>query len=74
MATADLAPPLVQVARLLDWTPVPLTIKDGLRFSRRMEIPPGAVPSEPASPPDEAVRCVSTTSPSTTLRNGRWTA
>ncbi|MCB9161969.1 MAG: hypothetical protein H6644_19330 [Caldilineaceae bacterium] len=40
MATADLAPPLVQVARLLDWTPVPLTIKDGLRFSRRMEIPP----------------------------------
>ncbi|MEZ4611754.1 MAG: ATP-binding cassette domain-containing protein [Caldilineaceae bacterium] len=38
MATADLAPPLVQVARLLDWTPVPLTIKDGLRFSRRMEI------------------------------------
>ncbi|MEZ4582270.1 MAG: hypothetical protein R3A10_11670 [Caldilineaceae bacterium] len=28
------------VKRLLDWTPVPLTIKDGLRFSRRMEIPP----------------------------------
>ena len=54
MATADLAPPLVQVARLLDWTPVPLTIKDGLRFSRRMEIPPGATTSEPASPPDEA--------------------
>ena len=59
MATADLAPPLVQVARLLDWTPVPLTIKDGLRFSRRMEIAPNAAaaaPSPPAAGDDAILR------------------
>ena len=64
MATADLAPPLVQVARLLDWTPVPLTIKDGLRFSRRMEIAPNAAmaaPSPPAAGDDAILRVDNTT-------------
>jgi energy-coupling factor transport system ATP-binding protein len=31
-----LVPPLIQVARGLDWRPLPLTIKEGLRFSRPM--------------------------------------
>ena len=29
-----LGPPLVQLGKALDWRPLPLTIKDGLRFSR----------------------------------------
>lgn len=31
-------PPLVQVAKALDWSPLPLTIKEGLRHSRRMAV------------------------------------
>lgn len=31
----DLVPPLVKVGKALNWQPLPLTIKDGLRFSRR---------------------------------------
>lgn len=30
----ELGPPLVQLGKALDWRPLPLTIKDGLRFSR----------------------------------------
>ncbi len=30
----DVAPPLVRLARRLGWSPLPLTIKEGLRFSR----------------------------------------
>lgn len=36
----DLAPPLVQVGKTLGWTPLPLTVKEGLRFSQRMALPP----------------------------------
>ncbi len=32
----ELGPPLVQLAKRLDWKPLPLTIKEGLRFSRRL--------------------------------------
>jgi len=39
----DGGPPLVQVGRRLGWSPLPLTIKDGLRFSRAMAIPPSPV-------------------------------
>ena len=35
----DLAPPLVQVAKALGWEPLPLTIKEGLRFSRYHHTP-----------------------------------
>jgi energy-coupling factor transport system ATP-binding protein len=30
----ELAPPLVRLGRALDWTPLPLTVKEGRRFSR----------------------------------------
>lgn len=35
----DLAPPLVQVGKALGWMPLPLTVKEGLRFSQRMTLP-----------------------------------
>jgi len=34
MRQVELAPPLVTVGKALDWQPLPLTIKEGLRFSR----------------------------------------
>jgi energy-coupling factor transport system ATP-binding protein len=34
MKQVDLAPPLVMVGKALGWQPLPLTIKEGLRFSR----------------------------------------
>ncbi len=34
MQQVELAPPLVRVGRALGWQPLPLTIKEGLRFSR----------------------------------------
>ncbi len=33
LAHAETAPPLVQLGRALDWTPLPLTIKEGRRFA-----------------------------------------
>lgn len=35
LAQMDLVPPLVKLGRALNWEPLPLTIKEGLRFSRR---------------------------------------
>lgn len=34
MSSVELAPPLVTVGKSLGWQPLPLTIKEGLRFSR----------------------------------------
>lgn len=51
----DLAPPLVQLGKSLAWRPLPLTIKDGLRFSRAYlagrKLPSPAVPHLPGKPP-----------------------
>jgi len=33
-------PPLIRLAKELEWQPLPLTIKEGRRFARRLEIPP----------------------------------
>ncbi len=46
----DLAPPLVQVGKALGWQPLPLTVKEGLRFSRHFP-PPAAQPRLPPAPP-----------------------
>lgn len=35
----DLVPPLIQVGRALGWKPLPLTVKEGLRFSRQLGLP-----------------------------------
>ncbi|MEW5959175.1 MAG: ATP-binding cassette domain-containing protein [Chloroflexota bacterium] len=47
----DLAPPLITLGKALAWTPLPLTIKEGLRFSRTW---PAArtEPSRPVQPVD----------------------
>jgi energy-coupling factor transporter ATP-binding protein EcfA2 len=34
LANTDLAPPLVRLSKAMDWQPMPLTIKEGRRFSR----------------------------------------
>jgi energy-coupling factor transport system ATP-binding protein len=51
-----LTPPLVTVAKALDWRPRPLTVKDGRRFARRVEVPPRAPKEGPARPAPESRR------------------
>jgi energy-coupling factor transporter ATP-binding protein EcfA2 len=34
----DLAPPLVRLAKALDWSPLPLTIREGRRFARQLPV------------------------------------
>lgn len=52
LAEIELVPPLVALGRALDWQPLPLTIKEGRRFSRRwLKDRPLAPKPEPASPP-----------------------
>jgi energy-coupling factor transporter ATP-binding protein EcfA2 len=47
LAEVDLVPPLIRLARELEWRPLPLTIKDGRRFAAGLEIGPRrATPSE----------------------------
>ena len=56
LAQIDLAPPLVRLGKALGWQPLPLTIKEGLRYSRRQasngkatvvpQLSPAAAPSE----------------------------
>lgn len=40
LALLDHAPPLIQAARLLDWQPLPLTIKAGRQFARMIKPSP----------------------------------
>jgi len=49
LGQVDLAPPLVQLAKTLDWSPLPLTIKEGRRFARQWtaENSQGASEKEP---------------------------
>jgi energy-coupling factor transport system ATP-binding protein len=52
LAHADLCPPLITLAKELDWDPLPLTIKEGQRFARRLQLlspAPSADRTEPAS-------------------------
>ena len=42
-----LAPPLVELARALHWSPLPLTIKEGRRHARAMRLPPVQLPPSP---------------------------
>ncbi len=44
-----LVPPLIAVGKALKWDPLPLTIKEGMRFSRELR------PHPPAEPPLETV-------------------
>ena len=45
LAKAALAPPIVQVGKLLGWEPLPLTIKEARRFASGIEVrEPSAVP------------------------------
>jgi energy-coupling factor transport system ATP-binding protein len=44
-------PPLVRLAKALGWQPLPLTVKEGLRFSRRMPRPPAPAQDRNGGPP-----------------------
>ncbi|MGD9316621.1 MAG: ABC transporter ATP-binding protein, partial [Anaerolineae bacterium] len=37
LGQVDLTPPLITLAKALDWSPLPLTIKEGRRFARKVE-------------------------------------
>ncbi|RIK53132.1 MAG: ABC transporter, partial [Chloroflexi bacterium] len=43
-------PPLVRLAKALAWQPLPLTVKEGLRFSRRMALPEAAADPAQTAP------------------------
>jgi len=47
LSQVDLMPPLVKLAKKLDWTPLPLTIKEGRRFARSLSLPSPADAAEP---------------------------
>lgn len=51
-------PPLVRLAKALAWQPLPLTVKEGLRFSRRMALPEAA-----ANPAQTAPQLISQPAP-----------
>ncbi|MBN1486814.1 MAG: ATP-binding cassette domain-containing protein [Anaerolineae bacterium] len=40
-----LLPPLVELGKVLDWNPLPLTIKEGRRFSRSISVKKTGIPS-----------------------------
>jgi energy-coupling factor transport system ATP-binding protein len=46
----DQVPPLVRLAKQLHWSPLPLTIKEGLRFSRALTLPTTTAPPRPVTP------------------------
>ncbi len=50
-----LVPPLIELARVLNWTPLPLTMKEGRRFARHMEFPHLPLPTHPV-PGDPVLR------------------
>lgn len=54
LARIDLVPPLVALARRLKWEPLPLTIKEGLRFSRNGPGIPAPTPPNVAGEPPPA--------------------
>ncbi len=49
LAQVDLVPPLIQVAKALQWTPLPLTIKEGRRFAA--QVAPLSQAQEQGAPP-----------------------
>ncbi len=52
LAHIPLVPPLVDLARRLGWSPLPLTIKEGRRFARGVHLPPTPLPAPaPPGPP-----------------------
>jgi energy-coupling factor transport system ATP-binding protein len=52
LARTPLAPPVTQVGKLLNWTPLPLTIKEGRRFVQ--EQPPNELSARTTSPSEHA--------------------
>ena len=57
LGQVDLGSPLVNLGKALQWEPLPLTIKEGLRFSRPwLQAQEGQGRKSPAAPPQEPVR------------------
>lgn len=66
-------PPLVRLAKALAWTPLPLTVKEGMRFRRHMTLPdtaPAPAPEPPHSAPILAAQGVTHRYGSATALNG----
>ena len=47
----ELVPPLIQLGKAMGWTPLPVTIKDARRLSRRLELSAEEAPSMPRDRP-----------------------
>jgi energy-coupling factor transport system ATP-binding protein len=50
MPQIPLLPPLLALGKALGWSPLPLTIKAGLRFSRALALPPAGIPTQGGAP------------------------
>jgi energy-coupling factor transport system ATP-binding protein len=50
LAQVDLCPPLIALAKELGWDPLPLTIKEGQRFARRLQFSSSTPSGERARP------------------------
>jgi energy-coupling factor transporter ATP-binding protein EcfA2 len=52
----ELTPPLISLARELEWRPLPLTIKEGRQFARQLQLPAAEMQSFLAEQSDDAER------------------
>jgi energy-coupling factor transporter ATP-binding protein EcfA2 len=50
MPQIALLPPLLELGKALGWSPLPLTIKAGLRWSRALAQPPAPIPTKAQTP------------------------
>jgi energy-coupling factor transport system ATP-binding protein len=58
-----MTPPLVTLAKALDWSPLPLTIKEGRRFAKKMPVSPEPAASTPSPTQSTSLSIANTQSP-----------
>jgi len=84
LRAAPVAPPIIELGRLLQWDPLPLTTRDARRAARGSTLPEPVLPALPISPPGPGLRAkavevrygarVAVASVDLDLRAGRITA
>ena len=50
LASSPVVPPLVELGRALEWSPLPLTVRDARRRASSLSLPPPPVPAAPSGP------------------------
>jgi energy-coupling factor transporter ATP-binding protein EcfA2 len=52
LASSSVVPPIVELGRVLSWSPLPMTVRDARRLARDLDLgPPPTTPVEPAREP-----------------------